>query len=119
MFAPELAPVLAELYDDSLREGYLPLLLKRAIGRPLPKQSPARTISDDVRAISLTCKMAKLMEGFTPERMLPDVVSSSLSLSSSSGGRGRESVLRDLDAKQFAVAGKSTCHIQLSPPSRV
>ncbi|PFX26658.1 hypothetical protein AWC38_SpisGene8682 [Stylophora pistillata] len=39
MFAPELAPVLADLYNASLREGYLASLLKRANVRPAPAET--------------------------------------------------------------------------------
>ncbi|PFX21961.1 hypothetical protein AWC38_SpisGene13528 [Stylophora pistillata] len=91
VFAPELTSVLVDLYNASLREGYLPSLLKRAIVRPLPKQTPAKMIEDDTRPMSLTSQMAKLMEGFTLRRILPDVMC-------------------ELDPKQFTVAGKSTCH---------
>ena len=42
----------------------------------------------DIRPISLTCQIAKVMEGFTLTRILP-------------------TILPQLD-KQFAVAGKST-----------
>ena len=59
--------------------------------RPLPKQTPAKTIEDDIRPVSRTSQVAKLMEGFTLVRILPDVTC-------------------ELDPKQFAVAGKSTCH---------
>ena len=78
------APVLAELYNMSLLEGYLPPLLKSAVVRPLPKTSPPECVEDDIRPISLTSQLAKMMEGFD--------------------------VLPHLDTKQVAVAGKSTTH---------
>ena len=63
--------------------------MKSAIVHPLPKASPPKSIQDDIRRISLTCQLAKLLEGFTSSRILP-------------------SILDQLDKKQFAVLGKST-----------
>ena len=65
--------------------------LKSAVVRPLPKTSPPKCVEDDIRPISLTSQLAKMMEGFTLVRVLPNV-------------------LPHLDTKQFAVAGKSTTH---------
>ena len=56
-FALELAP-------QSLREGYIPALLKSSIVTPIPKVSPPGFIEQDLRPISLTCTMAKIMEAF-------------------------------------------------------
>ena len=91
MFAFELSPVLAELYNSSLKQGFLPSLLKSAVVCPLPKQRPPKSIECDVRPISLTCHTAKIMEGFTLSRVLPGITES-------------------LDPMQFAMAGKSTQH---------
>ena len=88
-FAFELGPVISDIYNASLREGYIPSLLKSANVRPLPKQTPACSIQDDVRPVSLTCQLAKVVEGLTLARILP-------------------LLLTKLDNKQFAVAGKST-----------
>ena len=88
-FAFELAPVIADIYNSSLRDAYLPPLLKRAAVTPLPKQSPPGSIENGIRPISLTRKIAKVMEGLTLARILPSIIS-------------------HLDNKQFAMAGKST-----------
>jgi hypothetical protein len=88
-FAFELAPVIADIYNASLRNGYLPPLLKSAVVNPTPQKSSPNSIEKYVRPISLTCQIAKVMEGFTLTRILP-------------------TVLPQLDNKQFAVAGKST-----------
>ena len=53
-----------------LREGFIPSLLKSAIVHPLPKVTPPKCIEDDVRPISLTCRLAKVLEGFTLARAL-------------------------------------------------
>ena len=68
-------PVLADLYNSTLREGFIPPLLKSAIVHPLPKVTPPKCIEDDVRPISLTCQLAKVLEGFTLARVYPSIVS--------------------------------------------
>lgn len=73
-FAFELAPVISEIYNASLREGSLPPLLKQACMQPLAKQNPACSIEDDVRPVSLTSQVAKVMEGSTLVRMLPTII---------------------------------------------
>ena len=89
LFAFELAPVVADLYNSTLREGFIPPLLKSAIVHPLPKVTNPKCIEDDVRPISLTCQLAKVLEGFTLARVYPSIVG-------------------NLDRNQFAVVGKST-----------
>ena len=81
--------VVADLYDSTLCEGFIPPLLKSAIVPSLPKLTPPKCIEDDVRPISLTCQLAKVLERFTLARVYPSIV-------------------RNLDRNQFAVAGKST-----------
>ena len=85
----DLALVICELYNSSLREGFIPPLLKSACVRPLPKKRPAQSVNNDIRPISLTCQISKVMEGLTLSRLAP-------------------SVLADLNAKQYATPGKST-----------
>ena len=75
----------------SLREGYLPPLLKSAVVRPLSKQSPPQSIQNDIRPISLTPVLAKLFEGLVLSRVLPNT-------------------LQDLDITQLAMGEKSTSH---------
>ena len=86
LFAFELAPVVTDLYNPMLREGFIPPLLKSAIVHPLPKLTPPKCIEDDVRSISLTCQLAKVLEGFTLARVYPSIVG-------------------NLNRNQFAVAG--------------
>ena len=58
-FAFELGPVISGIYNASLCEGYIPSSLKSVNVRPLPKRTPACSILDDVRPVSLTCQVAK------------------------------------------------------------
>ena len=77
------------MYNTSLCEGYLPPLLKSAAVIPIRKKCPANDIEKDIRPISLTCQIAKVLERFTLTRVL-------------------STILPQLDKKQFAVTGKST-----------
>ena len=72
-FALELAPLVCDIYNQSVREGYIPALLKSSIVTPIPKVSPPALIEQDLRPISLTCTLAKVMEGFTCSRLLPQL----------------------------------------------
>ena len=72
-FALELAPLVCDIYNQSLREGYIPALLKSSIVTAIPKVSPSGLIEQDLRPISLTCTLAKVMEGFTCSRLLPQL----------------------------------------------
>ena len=56
-----------------MKEGYIPELFKSSIVIPVPKTNPPRTIENDLRPISLTCAIAKIMEGFTCTRLLPQL----------------------------------------------
>ena len=69
-FAYDLAPLIEDLYNQSLREGAFPSLLKASIVTPVPKVNPPNHIESDVRPISLTCTLAKVLEGFTCSRLL-------------------------------------------------
>ena len=72
-FAPELAPLVMDIYNCSLKEGYDPDLLKRSIINPLPKVSPPQEIQSDLRPIFLTCTLAKVMEGFARCRLVAQI----------------------------------------------
>jgi hypothetical protein len=65
------------------------IVLKQFAFDPIPPKSPPNSIEKDIRPISLTCQIAKVMEGFTLTRILP-------------------TILPQLDNKQFAVSDKST-----------
>ena len=45
----ELTPLIVDIYKCSLREGYVPDLLKRSIINPQPKVSPPQEIQSDLR----------------------------------------------------------------------
>ena len=74
-FAFELAPVVTDIYNASMVQGNFPQQLKRAFVIPIPKVSPPGSIEDDLRPISLTSQIGKVMEGFTLDSLLGEVSS--------------------------------------------
>ena len=88
-FAPELAQLIMDIYNCSLRGGYVPDLLKRSIINHLPKVSPPQENQTDLRPISLTCTLAKVMEGFARNRLVAQIS-------------------ENVDPRQYASEGHST-----------
>ena len=72
-FAPEFSPIIKDIYNQSLWEGFLPDSLKRSIITPVPKISPPQDIKSDLRPIALTSCLAQVLEGFTNRRLLKQV----------------------------------------------
>ena len=66
-FAFELtSPVVSDLYNSSLTVGYyIPDLLKESLVHPVPKCSPPKSITDDLRPITLTSQLAKVLAGLS------------------------------------------------------
>ena len=91
VFAPELAPVIRAIYNQSLQKSFVPGSLKQSIVTPVPKISPPQEIDNDLRPISLINSMEKILEGFTNRRLLLQI-----------GDK--------IDTKQFARKGHSTTH---------
>ena len=78
-FVPELAPLIQDIYNHSLREvpqgmreGFVPDNLKQSIISPVPKVCPPQNIKSDLRQIALTSCLA-VLEGFTNKRLLGQV----------------------------------------------
>ena len=63
-FAPEQAPTTRDIYNHSFKEGYFPSLPKSFFVTAMPKVTPPRTSNRDLKPTSLTCTLAKVMEGF-------------------------------------------------------
>ena len=90
-FAFELSPVITNIYNASMVQGYVPVFLKQSEVIPVPKCSPPKVVEQDLRPISLTPHVAKVMEGLTLDSLFKQVCDK-------------------LDTHQFALAGKSTTH---------
>jgi hypothetical protein len=91
VFAYELAPVITDIYNSSTIQGVFLMNLKRSIVVPIPKVSLPQSVEDDLRPISLTSQISKVMEGFTLTKLFAQIESK-------------------LDMNQFALPGKSTTH---------
>ena len=72
-------------------QGYVPVFLKQSEVVPVPKCSPPKVVEQDLRPISLTPHIAKVMEGLTLDSLFKQVCDK-------------------LGTHQFALAGKSTTH---------
>ena len=72
-FAFELSPVLADIYNSSFEQGYVPAQLKQAIVFPVPKCRPPASVESDLRPVSLTSPVAKVLEGFSAKSLLMHV----------------------------------------------
>ena len=90
VFAYELAPVNTDIYNSSIIQGVFSFNLKRSIVAPIPKVSLPQSMEDDLRPISLTSQISKVMEGFTLKKLFAQIESK-------------------LDT-QFALPGNSTTH---------
>ena len=64
-FAFELSPVITNIYNASMVQGYAPVFLKQSVVVPVPKCSPPIVVEQDLRFIFLTPHIAKVMEGLT------------------------------------------------------
>ena len=89
-FAFEISPISMDIYNASMIPGYVPEPLKQSVV-PLPKCSPPKSVEQDLRPISVTLHLAKIMECFTLSSLLNQVCDK-------------------LDVYQFALAGNSTTH---------
>ena len=91
-FAPLLYEPLCAVFNASVREGKVPSLWKHANVLPIPKVNPPKSIESDLRPISLTATVSKVLEAIVGSWIL-DIVGS------------------QLDDHQFgALKGRSTTH---------
>jgi hypothetical protein len=63
-FAGQLSGPLCSIFNSSLRDGYIPIIWKCADVAPLPKVTPPQRLDKDLRPISLTPVVSKVMESF-------------------------------------------------------
>ena len=95
-FAPFLSIPLCAIYNASIQQGFVPMVWKSAEVVPIPKVSPPRDLSSDLRPISLLPTAAKILESFVKKWIL-------------------HLVTPKLDPQQFGcLAGRSTLHALVS-----
>ena len=85
--ANNLTPPICAIFNDSIREGYIPALWKCATLIPIPKVTPARKIEEDLRPISLTAVLSKHLESFVGGWIL-DIIVDKLHVRQYGGMRG-------------------------------
>ena len=91
-FSVWLAQPLCAIFNASVRQGIIPLAWKRANVVPVPKTNPPATIEKDLRPISLTPSLSKVLESFIGQWILDDL-------------QGK------IDRRQYrALKGKPTTH---------
>ena len=81
--------MVCNIYNTSIIQGVVPLPLKQSIVSPIPKCTPPTSIQSDLRPISLTPQLSKIMEGFILKPLLHEISSK-------------------IDCFQFAMKGRST-----------
>ena len=89
-FAFELSPVITNIYNASMVQGCVPVFLKQSEVVPVPNCSPPKVVEQDLRPISLTPHIAKVMEGLTLDSLFKQVCDK-------------------LDTHQFALAVHKEC----------
>jgi len=75
-FSCHLAGPVCAIYNASVREGFVPLRWKEANVVPVPKVQPPRAVESDLRPISLTATLAKMLESFVGPWILERVADS-------------------------------------------
>ena len=91
-FCAQLAGPVCAIFNASIREGFVPGRWKEANVVPVPKAHPPRSIESDLRPISLTSTLGKLLESIVGTWML-------------------EMIDDKLDNRQYgARKGRSTTH---------
>ena len=91
-FAFALCNPLCHIFNSSVTEGVVPNIWKCANVVPIPKTRPPKSIEQDLRPISLTPTISKVLESLVGRRLLEEIGSK-------------------CDPKQFgALRGRSTSH---------
>ena len=63
-FSAQLAGPVCAIFNASVREGFVPTRWKEANVIPVPKVQPPKSIESDLRPISLTATLGKILESF-------------------------------------------------------
>ena len=95
-FSAELATPVASIFNASIAQAQVPSQWKAADIIPIPKTHPVQDINNDLRPISLTATLSKVLESFNAEWI-------------------RDSICQKLDPKQFgAIPGSSSVDALIS-----
>jgi len=72
-FAPVLCEPLCAVFNASIREAKVPSVWKHANVLPIPKVNPPKSIESDLRPISLTPSVSKVLEAIVGSWILDNV----------------------------------------------
>ena len=72
-FARELAPLIQDIYNQSLREGFVPDTLRQSIITPVPNVCTPQDIKSHLRPIALTSCLAKVLEVYQQKTFATDL----------------------------------------------
>ena len=72
-FAMELSPIVMDIYNALMSQGCVPQHIKQSEVVPVPKCSPPKSVEQDLRPITLTSHLSKIMEGFTLQPLFDQV----------------------------------------------
>ena len=72
-FSRWLAEPICAIYNASLRQGEVPSLWKCANVVPVPKTNPPVTVENDLRPISLTPTLSKIIESFIGKLIFQEI----------------------------------------------
>jgi hypothetical protein len=73
-YAFAISEPLCHIYNYSLQNGVVPDIWKAASVVLIPKRQPPTSIYDDLRPISLTSTLSKILERLIGRRMLPSII---------------------------------------------
>jgi hypothetical protein len=74
-FSVFLAEPVCSIFNASISEGVVPPVWKIANVVPIPKVNPPKSISTDIRPISLTSTLSKIIESFIGQWVLNHITS--------------------------------------------
>ena len=98
-----IAPPICNIWNASLTQGQLPTLWKCADTIPLPKKTPAKDISQDLRPISLTAVLVKLLESIISKWLKDYIIPSSSQYGGKSGTNTTHALIDFLHNAHMAV----------------
>ena len=70
----QLSGPVCAIFNASIREGFVPARWKEANVIPVPKVQPPKSVESDLRPISLTATLGKLLESFVGGWILGRIV---------------------------------------------
>lgn len=99
-FAYTLCDPICSIFNASVHEGIVPAIWKNANVVPIPKTKPVLSIENDLRPISLTPTLSKLLESFVGQWML-EIIEDKFDSKQFGGLRGRSTIYALIDILQI------------------